>query len=790
MSTREGPLTETKPKLRPDLVVRAEDDGGRTVYVIKDPLSGRFFRLRAPEYYLLTRADGETSIPEAARQTNERFGVKIPVDAAISFFAKMERLLFFEGTALERARGRLALATASARRKSIWTIPIRAFDPDPLLTRWLPRLRLLFHPASIGLGCLLMLMAALTVLGDNGLAAAGIGDLWRLTSIPLFLLAVLSLALVHEFGHALTLKYYDGSVREMGFLLLYFQPCFYSNISDTYLLPGRRPRVYVGLAGIFFQGLATAVAIMLWRVVEPGNALADFLRVFTGVSLAIVLFNLNPLIKLDGYYLLVDLLRIPNLRAKAMAYWRKNLKAWFMGGIGNSVGWTPRWRRIFLVYGLGAATYTGLLVGWILYHLTRLVAAHWGPAGVAGLYLIILAFALSMRDQSGDDRPKGERAPSDSGNIVQSSSVARWRKPLFAWSSVILIVALLAIIKGERRVGSDCEVEAGSRFTITSPSSGTLESVLMQNIPGAAGSPSRAKRERSILQATASSFSVVAYHLRAREGDTVHAGDTVVVLSSNEYRAKLGMATADRDRLAAERNLLLSGPKRDAVLGLRAETSEAQAQVENKQIELERARQMWDKQLISKEQFDSKSTELEMAKAKKRGKDSQLALLISGPKVEELAAKDAGIAALEAQIDFLRTQIAASTIISPISGVVGRVERGGILMEIVDCDPVHLQLSVDENDIADVTEGAPVGLKVRALPFRQFHGFVTQIAADADTAIGQRHFQVTTQIANADGVLKPGMSGYAKIVCSRRSLLSLAARRVVQFFRVEFWSWW
>ncbi len=145
---------------------------------------------------------------------------------------------------------------------------------------------------------------------------------------------------------------------------------------------------------------------------------------------------------------------------------------------------------------------------------------------------------------------------------------------------------------------------------------------------------------------------------------------------------------------------------------------------------------------------------------------------------------------LEAEIEFLRTQINASTVLSPIAGEVGRVERGGVLVELADLDPVRLHLAVHENDIADVKVDAPVSLKVRSLPFEEFRGRVARISDLADTSGEGRRFLVVTEMPNTDGKLKPGMSGFAKIDCGDRTILSLITRRLVQFFRVEFWSWW
>lgn len=772
------------PKLRTDLVVRAEADGEQTVYVIKDPLTGRFFRLRGPEYYLLSRADGATTAEEAVRLTNERFGINIPVGMGSAFYEKMDRMLFFENPATEQTLSRMG-SRSSIGDRSIWMIPLKAFDPDALVTRWSKRLRFLFNPYAVTVALALMVEGGILATAQSSVWGAGLIEIFQLTSIPLLVVAIMTLALVHEFGHAMILKHYGGSVHEMGFLLMYFQPAFYCNISDTYLLPGRKPRIHVGLAGLFFQGIATALAVFAWRVLEPGTVISNFFWVFVAVSLAIFLFNLNPLIKLDGYYILVDWLRIPNLRAKAFAHWRALIRHWLLGTATPAKSASRREIRVYRWYGILAAIYTSAFVGVFAYLITRWLVNEWGIAGAIIGWGLVLGFTLSTR--SSTEPVSG--ASSTASDASESTANRRWLKPLIFWGVLAALVFALTVIKAERRVGSPCEVEAGSRFVVTSPFGGTLETMLMEG-PGNAGGADTERRERSVLQATQSDFSVVAYGLRVKEGDSVNVGDTLVVLSSNRYLATLATTEARRDRIAAERNLLLSGPKQDAIKELRAEIQEAAATVQNRESELQRKKMMYEKKLIPENEYESARTELEVAKAQRQAKNSKLALLISDPKAEELAIKEAELASLEAEIDFLKTQIAASTVLSPISGEAARIERSGVLIEIADLDPVRLHLLVHENDIDDVRLNASVSLKVRSLPFREFQGRVARIADLADTLGDGRRFLVITEMPNADGALRPGMSGFAKVDCGQRTLLSLISRRMVQFIRVEFWSWW
>ena len=106
---------------------------------------------------------------------------------------------------------------------------------------------------------------------------------------------------------------------------------------------------------------------------------------------------------------------------------------------------------------------------------------------------------------------------------------------------------------------------------------------------------------------------------------------------------------------------------------------------------------------------------------------------------------------------------------------------------------VTVEMAVPEKEIADIRLGAAVMLKARAYPERRFQGKVTAIApiaTEPPDARTERTVRVTTQLDNADLLLKPEMTGHAKIYCGQRRLIDIITRRLVRFLKVEFWSWW
>src|SRR6185295_20063406 len=140
---------------------------------------------------------------------------------------------------------------------------------------------------------------------------ASLSRLYRLSTVPVFMVVMFAVISAHELAHGVTCKRFGGEVHEMGFLLIYLQPALYCNVDDAWLFPERSKRLWVGFAGPYFELFLWSVAVLVWRVTAGDtwiNALAVIVMAVSGVK---TLLNFNPLIKLDGYYLLSDFLDIP-----------------------------------------------------------------------------------------------------------------------------------------------------------------------------------------------------------------------------------------------------------------------------------------------------------------------------------------------------------------------------------------------------------------------------------------------------------------------------------------------
>src|SRR5213596_1604018 len=350
-------MVAAEPKLRRDLVISRQDGS----VVLKDPTTGQFFRFGEAEHFITSRLDGATPLDVVRQRAGEALG-SLPEPGMIeAFVAALKRLGLLEA---DEAAPDPSATRGRPTRGSPLYLRLSAFDPDSLLDRLIGKVGFCFTPAFI------VLSTALIVLG-LGIAVAEWGDitrhlerLWRAEMVLVAWLVIFAVTTAHEFAHGLTCKRFGGHVHEMGFLLIYFQLAFYCNVSDAWLIPEKSKRLWVTIAGPYFEMVIWALAVLTWRITEPGTWPSAVALVVVATSAFKLFINLNPLIKLDGYYLLSDALGIHNLRARAFGYLKGRLRALVASPGGTSEEPTPRERRVYLAYGLLAGGYSAWLLSW------------------------------------------------------------------------------------------------------------------------------------------------------------------------------------------------------------------------------------------------------------------------------------------------------------------------------------------------------------------------------------------------------------------------------------------
>ncbi len=332
VSSSSRPLTVRK---RPDLTASRHQYQGTGYWVVKEPVGLQYYRFHEEEYFILNQLDGHVSLQQIKDGFEQRFAPqKITFGDLQQFIGMLHR----SGLVISNAPGQgKALRTRGSTKKrkevlgkftNIFAIRFRGFDPERILNFLLPWFGWIFTvPALICFS--LFFLSAVVLLGTQyETVYARLPSFHQFFAADRWLYLGATMAVIkvmHEFGHGLSCKKFGGECHEIGAMLLVFTPCLYCNVSDSWMLPNKWKRVWIGAAGIYIELILAAMAAYIWYFSEPGLLNDLCLNVMFLNLVSTVLVNGNPLLRFDGYYILMDALEIPNLRQKATEV----LKRWF-----------------------------------------------------------------------------------------------------------------------------------------------------------------------------------------------------------------------------------------------------------------------------------------------------------------------------------------------------------------------------------------------------------------------------------------------------------------------------
>lgn len=321
---------------RPDLSASRHRYQGTGYWVVKEPVGLQYFRFHDEEYFILNMLDGHVSLQQIKDGFEQRFAPqKITFGDLQQFIGMLHR----SGLVISNSPGQGKALRERGRKKknkevmgkftNIFAIRTRGIDPEKILNRMIPLFGWIFTvPALLFFACLL-LSSSLLLATQYETVYAKLPTFQQFFAADRWLILAATMGIVkviHEFGHGLSCKKFGGECHEIGFMLLVFTPCLYCNVSDAWMIPNKWKRVWIGAAGIYVEMILASIAAFVWFFSAPDTTLNDLClnMMFLNV-VSTVLVNGNPLLRFDGYYILMDLLEIPNLRQKATDV----LKRWF-----------------------------------------------------------------------------------------------------------------------------------------------------------------------------------------------------------------------------------------------------------------------------------------------------------------------------------------------------------------------------------------------------------------------------------------------------------------------------
>jgi putative peptide zinc metalloprotease protein len=379
VSSTSRPLTL---RMRPDLSARRHRYHGRTFWVVKEPVGLNYFRFHDEEYAILCMLDGHSSLDEIKEEFERQFQPqKIAFTDLLQFVGMLHRsgLVISEATGqghqLRKRRDQKKRRELLGKLSNVFALRFRGVDPERFLN-WLYQYTWWCFTWPALIIVIVLALAAITLVGVNfdeftrRLPAFhqffGPKN-WFYLGITMAIVKVL-----HEFGHGLSCKHFGGECHELGFMMLVFTPALYCNVSDSWMLPNKWARAAIGAAGMYVEFFLASVATFVWWFSAPGLVNSIALSVMFICSVSTLVFNGNPLLRFDGYYILMDLMEIPNLRQKATEITRRFF-VWACLGIEQPENpFLPHQNQwLFGVYTVAAVIYRWIIVLSIVFFLNK-----------------------------------------------------------------------------------------------------------------------------------------------------------------------------------------------------------------------------------------------------------------------------------------------------------------------------------------------------------------------------------------------------------------------------------
>jgi putative peptide zinc metalloprotease protein len=697
-------IGKSNPRLHPKLIAREQmKDGILTVIAMVSGSGGSVFFFTPEQWKMVGFFDGEHSYREISAAYTREMGVVWGEEDVRAFADQLDEAGLFYKTALALNSTASQKLTEERRRRTQKKInatqmTFSTWDPDSYLSKLNEIVSFVYTTWFTLLTLSMFTVMALIFL-------SGWSEIWRDTTeyytfthkgaadLAEFWLLFCGLGFFHESAHGLTCKHFGGEVHRMGFMLLYLSPAFFVDITEVYVYGGKWQRAAAIIAGIWVELMFCSVASIVWWGTPLGSPVHDFaykIMLITGV--AVVLMNLNPLIKLDGYYLFGELVGVPTLKENSTEYVSSWVKCNLFRMPVEIPYLRPRRRWLFAGYALLSGLYSYLILFAVIrfsFNIFSRVSPQWAFVPALGLALLIFrgrlrSLARFMKDFYLDKR----------------QTLRAWWTPLRrALLGAAVVLALFAPVWRET-VTSRFVLEPEQRAVIRATVPGQITEVLTE------------------------------------EGSPIAAGTPVL-------------------------------------------------RMRNAKLEEEAARSLAD---------------LSLAEANAR--QAQLNYADLGHARSEQASQ------VERYRSFFQ-QLAVLRIVSPISGVVmtprirnlagSFVAEGTELAEVDDIQTLRARIFVPDFEIRRVTLGAPVSLKLES-QFRPIRGRVASIsAAPLDLAPGLLHVEpykgiapppyyvATVLVPNAQGMIRVGTSGDAKILVRWRSSAWFLWENVREFVQRKVW---
>lgn len=414
-------LGSSQLKLSDELIIAPQVHGQKTYFHIENPARGKFYRVGHAEYVFLSLLDGTRTVTQALTVTARTLGAKGLANARgiqVANWLLEHRLAdYADGqsgwTPNAGAADEEASQSVLKRLNPFWVkVPLGC--PDRLLSSLLPSVGWVFSPWATAMGLVVILIGLASVASQWDTFVASAAAVLSPHNWIWMIFAWAFLKMIHELAHAMACKYYGGEVRETGLMFMLLAPMAYVNVTSCWRFPSRWQRIHVAAAGMGAELFIAAIAAVAWGYVDSALVHHLLFNLIVMASFTTLLFNANPLMRFDGYYILADLVEIPNLGTEGGRFFKSSARRLFFGEQPAPLESLGLRQWIVRGYGIGAAAWKVLIcislttAASVLFHGAGLILAGIGMISWFGIPLWKIGLDLQRRVH--ENRPSFVRA--------------------------------------------------------------------------------------------------------------------------------------------------------------------------------------------------------------------------------------------------------------------------------------------------------------------------------------------------------------------------------------------
>ena len=758
------------PSLRGDLRIARI---GVDKFLVTEPRSRTRFEANRREKFLLDQLDGRRAEDEILERYEERFGTNLPLRSLREFVEQL------------RVHGLLAGSEENLPREdrsdsvSASDAPLHAVDEGSFLNTFFDVLVLLFgflvHPAMLAPVGLAAGIATVGLVRNWQSAYDQWHQLFLTVDVPIFFFVLAVKLLFLDIPKSLLLgmgcRRFGGRAKALRFELFRgLLPIVQCDIGDSLLtISDRGRRTLLALRLSAQVGLAS-LAILAWLMTFRFSALSHFFLILAVAGVFSLLFQLNVLMPLDGYFVLAYYFDTPRLRDRA----REETRAWLTFR-RSPEPLTRRERFWFRLYGLSTYVWSALLAVAVVGF---------------GMWILVERFGRG-------------------GALLGVAVVLRWfQHDVVTW---------LMSVKFFRRL-----VRAGGKWYVRWPvrALAVIALFVVANLPYAHEISGECRVVPAEQYGARAQVAAEIVGIHVKEGDLVERGALLATLTDRDVGTDVTRTAAQIEEARANYDLLLNGPLPEEIAVVEREVERLRIELDFHETEVGRFRELVESEIRSQGDLDQQIRLRDAAQKSLEAETQRLARVQIGAREEQKAAAKAAIDRLQAELDFhlkqqtlleLRTPIAGRVVTPFMQERLGQVAQEGELICVVESADLLIEVEADEAAVTSVAEGMEADVRLWGLDGIPLHGEVVRLAHSAWTErdmhrygvrsdrelllqspedrTESKGFRVYVKLDEAHPVLVSGMTGYSKIRIETETVWRAVRRPVVRFFRTEVWSW-